>query len=264
MRPNHVKASLRRGETSVGTMVFEFKTKGIGRIASNAGAEFVIYDTEHTESTWETIATLLATSRAATAVPIVKVPAIERTSLSRPLDVGAMGLMMPMVESASQARDIVRWAKYPPQGERGAAFGLAHDDYAALDSRATMQSVNNETLLIAQIETLQGVRNLAEIAGVEGIDILWVGQADLTNSMGIPGQFDDMGYQKILDRVAQVAEESGKAAGFLVYSMDEAQRMIDRGYRCLAYSVDIWIYAAALKEGMDNIRLLVQQPPFGS
>src|SRR5690348_17458426 len=101
-------------------MVFEFRTPGIGRIAAAAGAEFAIFDLEHTGWSDETIGMLIATSRAADLVPMVRVPATQYHLLSRPLDLGAMGLMVPMVETAEQARSIVQFAKYPPMGRRGA------------------------------------------------------------------------------------------------------------------------------------------------
>ncbi len=98
MRANTVKHVLAAGGTSVGTMVFEFNTTGIGRIAASAGAEFVIFDMEHTGWSTETIRMLMATTRAADTIPLVRVPATQYHLLSRPLDVGAMGLMVPMVE----------------------------------------------------------------------------------------------------------------------------------------------------------------------
>src|SRR5881409_2932891 len=102
--------------------------------------------------------------------------------------VGAMGLMVPMVENAEQAAKIVRSAKYPPEGRRGAAFSMAHDDYEGGNLVEKMRRANSETLLIAQIETTAGLENVEAIAAVPGIDVLWVGLFDLTNFLGIPGQ----------------------------------------------------------------------------
>src|SRR5215203_5402676 len=115
MRENSAKRKLLDGDVSLGTMVFEFPTTGIGRIAAEAGAEFVIYDMEHTGWSIETIRGLIATSRAANLVPMVRIPATQYHLIARPLDVGAMGLMVPMVESAEQAQVIVDSAKYPPR-----------------------------------------------------------------------------------------------------------------------------------------------------
>ncbi|HVB54128.1 MAG TPA: aldolase/citrate lyase family protein [Candidatus Acidoferrales bacterium] len=254
MRRNEVKAKLQRGELALGTLVFEFKTSGIGTIASNSGADFVLYDTEHTGWGWETIASVIASSAAAAAVPLVRVPVTERSYISRPLDLGAMGLMIPMVESADQAEQVVQWAKYPPRGVRGAAFGVAHDGYKGEDHLATMSSANEETLLIGQIETAEGVSKVGEIAAVEGLDVLWVGHFDLTNSMGIPGQFEHPDFVAALESVSKAASSNGKSAGFMVSSVEEAHRMIDLGFRCLGYSGDLWIYGRALREGISKIR----------
>lgn len=254
MRANRVKEMLRREELAIGTLVFEFKTSGIGSIASNAGADFVLFDAEHTGWTWETIGTAVAGMRAADAVPLVRIPVTNRSYISRPLDLGAMGLMVPMVESVEQAQDIVRWAKYPPVGVRGAAFGVAHDDYKGEDNLATMTTSNDGVLLIGQIETAEGVKNVDAIAEVEGLDVLWVGHFDLTNSMGIPGQFDHPSYLDALEKVASAARNNGKSAGFMVSSVEEADRMIERGYRCLGYSGDLWIYAGALRQGIAEVR----------
>src|SRR5437870_2056100 len=123
MRTNHVKQRIQAGAVSIGTFLFEFNSTGIGRIAAEAGAEFVIFDMEHTGWSVETIRTLLATTRSTEMVPLVRVPATEYHFIARTLDVGAMGIMVPMVESAEQAAKIVAAAKYPPVGRRGAAFG---------------------------------------------------------------------------------------------------------------------------------------------
>ncbi len=257
MRPNPVKRALHEGGVALGTMVFEFGTPGIARIVAGAGAEFVVFDQEHTGWGIDTVRTLLATARAADVVPLVRVPAAEYHLIARPLDAGASGVMVPMVETAEQARSIVRAAKYPPLGGRGAAFGIAHDDYEAGDAVTAMDRANRETLLIAQIETERGIRNVDEIAAVEGIDVLWIGHNDLTNSMGIPGQFDHPDYLRAVDRFLGACRGRGKAPGIMATGVDEARGRLGRGFRCVAYWGDLWIYARALREGLAAIR----EPP---
>lgn len=255
MRENQVKRALARGETAIGTMVFEFRTPGIGRIAAAAGAEFAIFDMEHTGWSDETIGMLIATSRAADLVPMVRVPTTQYHLLSRPLDLGAMGIMVPMVETAEQARSIVQFAKYPPMGRRGAAFGVAHDDYRSGDVSTKIASANAEGLLIAQIETGQGVENVEAIATTEGIDVLWIGHFDLTNSLGIPGQFNHPTYLRAVERVVAACQRHGKAAGFMVSSPAEGKALLNQGFRILAYWGDLWIYGQALKAGIDAMRV---------
>lgn len=159
MRENPVKRALSAGQTSLGTMVLEFATTGIARISAAAGAEFILHDLEHTGWSMETMRMLLATARGANLVPLVRVPATEYHFIARVLDLGAMGVMAPMVESVEQATRLVQSAKYPPQGRRGCAFGVAHDDYQAGDNLEKMTTANRETLIIAQIETAAGLEH---------------------------------------------------------------------------------------------------------
>lgn len=250
MRANHVKHSVHAGDTSVGTFMFEFHTTGIGRIAAEAGADFAVFDMEHTGWNVETIRMLIATSRSTSMIPYVRVPATEYHFIARVLDAGAMGIMVPMVESVEQACTIVAAAKYPPVGRRGAAFGVAHDDYTGGNIVEKIQSANDEIHLIAQIETAAGVENADAIAGVDGIDVLWIGHFDLTNSLGIPGQFDHPHFHDSLAKVLAACKRHNKVPGFMAGSIDDGKSLLDQGFRMLAYGGDLWLYQKALREGV--------------
>lgn len=254
MRPNKVKRTLRTGGVALGAFVLEFNTTGIGRIVCEAGAEFVVYDMEHTGWSVETVRGLIATSRGADLAPFVRVPATEYHFLARVLDMGAMGLMVPLVETEDQARRIVESSKYPPLGRRGAAFGVAHDDYTGGDLAEKIKAANEEQLLIAQVETARGLDNVEKIARVEGIDVLWIGHFDLSNSLGIPGQFAHAKFQNAVDQVLDAASRNGKAAGYMASSVEEGRELIERGFRILAYGGDLWIFQQALREGIEAIR----------
>ena len=254
MRTNQVKKTLRDGGLSIGTMVFEFNTTGIGRLAAASGAEFVLFDMEHTGWSIETIRMLLATTVAANIVPLVRIPATDYQFVARVLDMGTMGIMVPMVQDAEQATNLVQYAKYPPVGRRGGAFGVSHDNYESGDAVDKMTSANDETLLIAQIETVTGLENVEQIAAVDGIDVLWIGQTDLSNSMGIPGQFEHPDFQAAVDRVVSVARAAGKAAGYMGMSLDECDNLYQKGFRCLAYSGDLWLYQEILGESISALR----------
>lgn len=254
MKPNPVKQQLRDGRVSFGTMVFEFATTGIARLAAEAGAEFVIYDMEHTGWTLETIRMLMATSRGLPITPMVRVPATEYHFLARVLDMGAMGVMVPMVETVEQAQRIADACRYPPVGRRGAAFTIAHDDYTSGDILPKMQSANAEVLVIAQIETARGVEQVEQIAAVDGIDILWIGHFDLSNFLGIPGEFNHPKFLDAVQRVAAACRNHGKTGGFLVTTPDEARQRLEQGFRCLAYGGDLWLYQQALAAGLKACR----------
>lgn len=254
MRTNHVKHQVQSGGVSIGTFLFEFPTTGIGRIAAQAGAEFAVFDMEHTGWSIETIRMLIATTGGTTMIPLVRIPATEYHFVARALDMGAMGLMVPMVESADQARAIVAAAKYPPLGRRGAAFTIAHDDYTSGDIVEKIHSANRETLLIAQIETVAGVRNVQAIAATSGIDVLWIGHFDLSNSLGIPGQFDHPQFHEAVTQVLAACHQHGKVPGFLASDIASGQKLLDQGFRMLAYGGDLWLYQAALREGVTALQ----------
>jgi len=253
MRVNTVKQRLQAGEVVVGTMVFEFSTTGIGRLVAAAGAEYVIYDMEHTGWGSDTTRTLLATTPESVA-GIVRVPTNLPYLVNQQLDLGAVGVMVPMVETAEMAQTLSASAHYPPDGRRGAAFGIAHDDYVGGDIPNKVASANENVLTIAQIETSGGVENAEAIAAVDGIDVLFLGHFDLSNFLGIPGSFDDERFTESVDRIVMAANEHGKALACLALTVDEAKKWIDRGFRMITFGGDLWVYQRALAEGIRAIK----------
>lgn len=245
MTPNAIKNDILAGETVAGAMVFEFFSPGMASILSNAGCKFVLYDMEHTGLGYETLKWLFASCRGLPIEPMVRVPRGEYTWLARALDLGARGVMIPMVESAEQARSIVQACRYPPVGRRGAAFGFAQCDYLGGDVRQKIEQANQRTMVIAQIETERGLEHLEAIAAVDGIDVLWVGHFDLSNFMGIPGQFGDAHFDAAMRRVAEVARRHGKAAGFMATDQAWIDRARDMGYTMIAGGTDSGLLAQA-------------------
>lgn len=242
----HLKSVLMSGEVVAGTMIFEFFTPGISKILSNAGARFAIYDMEHTGMGFETLKWLFATSRGSSMEPMVRVPTGGYTWIARALDLGARGVMVPMVESVAQAEELVRACRYPPVGRRGAAFGFAQCDYLGGSVVEKMHDYHARTLLIAQIETERGLENAEAIAAVEGVDVLWVGHFDLSNFMGIPGQFDHPDFLAAMQHVAQVAKKHGKIAGFMATDKAWIERAKTMGYTMLAAGTDTGLLQQAL------------------
>jgi 2-keto-3-deoxy-L-rhamnonate aldolase RhmA len=205
---------------------------------------------EHSGAGIETIKAQMAYCRGLPITPIVRVPSSDYHFIARVLDAGARGIMVPMVESRSQAETIVAAAKYPPQGRRGAAFGVAHDDYRSGPVGGKMRDANDGTLLIALVETKTGAENLEEIAATPGIDVVWLGHFDLTNSLGIPEGFDDPRYLAVVDAMVSVARRYGKTAGFMASDEMWARDYAERGFRMLAYGLDLALYQRALAAGI--------------
>ncbi|MGZ8721712.1 MAG: HpcH/HpaI aldolase family protein [Aeromicrobium sp.] len=255
MPRNTVKEILASGNVAAGTMVAEFGTTGIARIVASVGADFILLDTEHTGWTTETLRTLLATVRRPELVPIVRVPTLEYSAVARTLDLGAMGIMVPYIESAAQARRLVEFARYPPNGRRGVTFGLASDDYMDVGNLdEALRKRDEETLLIALVESAEGIRNIDAIAQVDGIDVVWIGQFDLTVSVGRPGDFEDPSYLASVGGLLDACRRHGKAAGYTATSHEDVREAVRAGFRCIAYSFDVRIYRQSLSDGIAQIR----------
>ena len=241
-----------------GMMVFEFFSANMPSIAAAAGADFLMYDMEHTGIGFETLKDQMAACRGLDIAPLVRVPTTEGNTVGQVLDIGAHGVMVPMVETAEQARDLVRRAYYPPQGARGTAFGIAHDDYSTAHPLEIMQMSNRRTLVIAMIETAAGLANVEEIAAVDGVDVLWLGHFDLTSSMGIAGQLDHPDYLAAIARIINAAKAHNKMAGYMAMDKDFAAHYWNEGYRMLAYGLDHLLLMAALKDGLGFIDKLAK------
>jgi 2-dehydro-3-deoxyglucarate aldolase/4-hydroxy-2-oxoheptanedioate aldolase len=132
----------------------------------------------------------------------------------------------------------VSFTRYPPQGRRGAAFGFAHDDYRGGDVMDKMKAIHERTLVICMIETRAGLDNVEAIAAVPGVDVLWLGHFDLTNFLGIPGQFSHPVYRDAVKRIVQAARKHGKAAGYMAASEALGREYLGHGYRMLATGTD--------------------------
>jgi 2-keto-3-deoxy-L-rhamnonate aldolase RhmA len=245
MIDNPVRRKLLAGGSSLGMMAMEFFTPGFARLIAAAGAEFVILDTEHSGAGIDTLKSSIAYARAAGIVPMVRVPGLARHLISPVLDAGAQGIMVPMMETAAQARDLVAWSRYRPQGTRGLAFGIAHDDYAPAPVADAMRAANEAILTIALIETETGLRNAAEIMSVPGIDLGWLGHFDLTDSLGIVGQFDHPRYLEAEAALLAAAKTAGKPFGWLAADGAEARAALARGFRCLCLNTDAGLFRAA-------------------
>jgi len=255
MRENVVKRRLASGGRAFGSMVFEFFTPGMPRLLANAGTEFALYCMEHTGVSFETLKPQFALCRALDVVPLVRVPGTEYDLIARALDVGALGVMVPLVDTAEQARFIVSCTRYPPAGgRRGAAFGFAHDDYQGGDVDEKMRLIHERTLVIAMIETKQGLENVDAIAAVPGVDVLWLGHFDMSNFLGIPGQFSHPVFQDAIRRIVAAAQKHGKAAGYMAASAALGKEYLAHGFRMLATGTDQGMLQEATRAMLEGMR----------
>jgi 2-dehydro-3-deoxyglucarate aldolase/4-hydroxy-2-oxoheptanedioate aldolase len=156
-----------------------------------------------------------------------------------------------MLESRAEAELLVESARYPPLGRRG--FGVLFSDVLADGPQAYTERANRDTIVIAQIESPAGIENAEAIVGVPGVDIVWLGQFDLTLALGIPGQFDHPSFIEAVDHLLAACRRHGKPLGQLVSSPAEGQALRQRGFQVLAYA-DVWLFERALREGLNALR----------
>ncbi|MEP7361964.1 MAG: aldolase/citrate lyase family protein [Acidobacteriota bacterium] len=259
MKPNRLQQVVAEGRVPIGHMVWEFKSRGVAQIVANAGADFVFIDMEHSGFDNETVADLIGWFKATTVAPIVRIPQTMYHFIARAMDVGALGIMNPTVETAAQAKELVDAVKYAPAGKRGVGIGTAHTDWAGVDPATYFEYANRNTTVIAQIESVTAMENLESIAATPGVDILWMGHYDLSQSMGIPGQFTDPRFVEAFRRVPAVAKAHGKLAGVQPPNMAVAEEWIAAGYDVISCGADSGVYGRALHHDIDLARKLTQR-----
>ncbi|WP_158639020.1 HpcH/HpaI aldolase family protein [Elioraea rosea] len=245
-RTNPVRTALLSGGTAWGVMAFEFFTPGLPFVLAAAGADFVILDMEHSGISIETVKAQVAFAKAAGIVPMVRVPGHGYAQVAPVLDAGAMGIMLPMTETRQEAEAFVSWCRYRPQGRRGLGFGVGHDDWRGRDAAETMRAANESVLTIALIESERGVANAHEILGVKGIDIGWLGHFDLSDSLGIAGQFSHPRYVEAEERLIAAAAAAGKPLGWVAADAAAARHALSRGFRCLCIGHEVAVLRSAL------------------
>ena len=254
MKDNRFQQAVAAGRIPVGHMVWEFGTRGIARILATADLDFTVIDMEHTGFDHERVCDLIAWFRATDIAPFVRIPQPLYHFIARTMDAGALGVMVPNVESAEQARSIRDAVKYAPLGKRGVGIGGAQNDYVMPDPVSYFERSNRNTTVICQIESMQGVENANDIASVEGVDCLWVGHFDLTQSMGIPGQFHNDRFLQGLDIVLEAAAKHGKTAGIQPGNMEQAEEWIGRGFNVISWTSDYQLYRRALQNEIGDLR----------
>ncbi len=246
-----MKISLQRGEILVGTFVLEFGGSAIATLLASAGADFMIADLEHSSFSIETVGRIVRNARGANLPCIVRVPALERYFLSRVLDAGATGVMIPRVESCEDIEKIRMWTKYAPEGDRGVAFGIGHTDYGdftKLDTRKYVRDANQEILTIGQIETVKAVENLNDILSTGELDVLFIGPYDLSTSMGISGELDHPDLLDAIKEIIRRAQAHNIALGCYVNDFESGEQWLRSGVQLIACGNDAFLLTCKFAE----------------
>lgn len=242
------------GKCVYGMMIRQARDPGAPALFAAAGYDFVFIDMEHGNYSMETVADLIRGAKSVGIATIIRVPHLETYFISRVLDAGAEGIMVPMTSTKEQAERIVRYSKYAPLGGRGFGGQMGHSDYKPVKAAEFMREANENTLVVAQIETREAIENIDAILSVEGVDVGLIGPNDLSISLGVPDQLNSETMNRAIEKVVDTAKERKKASGIHGGNIDLINKWRSRGMTVLAYSTDIGFMYHASKSSLEELK----------
>lgn len=238
------------GEVLVGTII-GLNSPQAAEILSDTGFDWLFIDAEHGAHDPLAVESLIQATGDRTPC-LVRIPVHEETWVEKMLDVGASGIIAPQVNTVAQAKEVVSYAKYPPQGERGVGVARAQRYGTAFESYVAQ--ANDSLLTVIQIEHKDAVANVRELAAVEGVDVLFIGPYDLSTSMGIPGQVQDPAVQEAIAEVLAVCREAGKVPGIFGMKPDAVSRYVEMGFTLVGIGVDALFLSQAASQALKEVR----------
>lgn len=248
-----LKNKLKNNQLTIGSWIMIGNPIGV-EVMALSGFEWLVIDIEHTSIGLDTVQALIATIQASGIKALVRVSKNEEVVIKRVLDMGADGIIVPMVCSKEDAIQAVNYAKYPPIGKRG--VGLYRASKYGTNFEAYKKWVDEELVIIVQIEHIDAVDNIDEILQVEGIDATMIGPYDLSGSMGYPGEFEREDVKVAIQRTLDKCKQYNIPSGFHVVDTDpkKIQQKIDQGCRFLAYGIDYFFMRDAAINGMNKLK----------
>ena len=244
------RSRLANGETLIGTMV-TLPTPAVAEILADVGFDWLFIDGEHGPlETSDILAILQAVGDRIACV--VRVPAAEEVPIKKVLDLGAAGIIAPQVNTADQAADVVRYARYAPAGARGVGLARAHG--YGMRFAEYLESANEQVAVIVQAEHAQAVENIESIVKVAGIDAVLLGPYDLSASLGKMGHIDDPAVTDAIDHVTETCRAAGMPLGFFGVTADAVRPYVDRGYTLIVVGVDTLLLGGAAKNLLSELR----------
>lgn len=253
LRPNKVKQALKRGEPVVGTMVSESTATGFIWTLANIGYDFVFIDMEHGAFALPQVAEMLKVARLAGLVPLVRVPDLAYHLVATVLDAGAMGLMLPRVETREQVEQFVSFMKYPPLGVRGASSGRGHTDFTSAGPRELVSHMNEHAMVILQIERKRAVEDIEALLSVPGVDAAVIGPFDLTISLG-QAATSAATVDEAIQIVVDAAARHGVASGIHTHDPATVLDWRRRGMTLLACNSDLGFFSAGARQTLSALR----------
>ena len=249
-------AALRRrilaGETLIGAWA-SLDSPGSAELMGRSGLDWIVVDLEHGYATETALLAHLTAIEASGAVALVRPPSGERLRIGRALDLGAAGIVIPRLDTVEQVREAVTFLRYPSGGQRGVAL-LTRGARLGTVNHAGVAALNQDIVGIVQIESPSAAEAADEIAAIDGVDVLFVGPADLSHSLGVAGQFGDPGYHRALRNVVDACRGHGKAAGILLYDHATFRPHLDLGFTFVGVGADISFVNEGVKAALAAAR----------
>ncbi|MDW8131408.1 MAG: aldolase/citrate lyase family protein [Bryobacterales bacterium] len=231
MRTNRTKKRLRAGETVIGCCIQQFGSPEVVRLLSAAGFDFVFLDGEHGPFDMETLHAMIRACLERDVTPLVRVGELQYTLVARALDAGAQGIIFPRVESKALLAEAIRWTRFPPEGVRGYGLALPQLEYQSHSFAEIIEHVNANTQVVVQFETRTAIERREELLATPGVDVALIGPADLSISLGVPGDFEHPRLVEAALALMESAERLGVAPGIQVRSPALAKQWLERGMR---------------------------------
>ena len=247
-----LRARVLAGETLFG-LFLDLGSPFSAEICARAGYDWLVVDLEHGAGTEAGLVGLLQSVEVGGSTAVVRPQSGERLRIGRALDLGAAGIVIPRLESAAEAREAVSFLRYPPAGVRGVALRTRGAGLGSV-AHGEVHQINERILGIVQIESVGALREADQIAAIDGVDVLFVGPADLTHSLGVPGRFDDEAYLNALKAVVDACAAHGKAAGILVYDLGVVPGLLELGYRFVGIGADGALIASGARAALAAVR----------
>jgi 2-dehydro-3-deoxyglucarate aldolase/4-hydroxy-2-oxoheptanedioate aldolase len=247
-----LRARVLAGETLFG-LFLDLGSPFSAEICAKAGYDWLVVDLEHGAGTEAGLVGLLQSVEVGGSTAVVRPQSGERLRIGRALDLGAAGIVIPRLESAAEAREAVSFLRYPPAGVRGVALRTRGAGMGSV-AHGEVHQINERILGIVQIESVGALREADQIAAIDGVDVLFVGPADLTHSLGVPGRFDDETYLNALKAVVDACAAHGKAAGILVYDLGVVPGLLELGYRFVGIGADGALIAGGARAALVAVR----------
>jgi 4-hydroxy-2-oxoheptanedioate aldolase len=240
LKKNNLKEVLKEGKNVFGPFM-KFTDPAAVEIMGFAGFDFVIIDSEHGPISIQNVQNMIRAAESANITPIIRVSDNDEAIILRALDIGAQGIQIPQINSRSEAMRAVKSVKYSPQGERGVCRYVRAANYSSMDKVKYFKYANNETMIIAHIEGMEGINNLDEILSVPGIDIIFIGPYDLSQSLGIPGEVNHPSVTEKMKEVIIKCRENKVSVGTFADDVKTAKFWVLLGVQYISFSVDVGI-----------------------